>query len=61
LANGFSFVEINLREMEGAIYESGKKIRDFDVLAKGREGTWWETPTGNYRQQSKQSSIWLEI
>lgn len=61
-----SFVEIDLREMKGALYENGEQIKEFKVLARGREGTWWETPTGTYRvinkeylHFSKLAKVWM--
>lgn len=61
-----NFVEIDLRAMKGALYENGAKIKDFAVLAKGREGTWWETPPGSYRvinkeylHFSKLAKVWM--
>lgn len=66
IQNGERFVEIDLRAMRGALYESGEKVKDFTVLAKGREGTWWETPTGSYRvinkeylHFSKLAKVWM--
>ncbi len=54
IKDGERFVEIDLRAMRGALYENGEQVKDFAVLAKGREGTWWETPTGNYRVINKE-------
>lgn len=54
IKNGLSFVEINLRTMTGALYDSGQDVKDFKVLAKGREGSWWETPTGSYQVINKE-------
>lgn len=63
---GERFVEIDLRAMKGALYENGSQIKDFNVLARGREGTWWETPTGSYRvinkeylHFSKLAKVWM--
>ncbi len=64
--SGERFVELNLRTKQGALYEQGAKTREFKILAKGREGTWWETPTGSYRvinkeylHFSKLAKVWM--
>ena len=48
-----SFIEINLSSMKLMLFEKGKKIQEFPVLAKGRPGSWWETPAGVYRIETK--------
>lgn len=64
--SGERFVELNLRTMKGGLYEQGAQTREFKILAKGREGTWWETPTGSYRvinkeylHFSKLAKVWM--
>lgn len=43
-----SFIYVNLKEMKIFLYENGK-VRDvFDVKAKGRKGSYWETAPGFY-------------
>lgn len=48
-----SFIEIDLRTMQLSLYENGIPIKTVKVLTKGKEGSWWETPTGNYRVLGK--------
>jgi len=43
-----NFVEVDLRAMNIALYEEGVEIFTAPVLTKGKEGSWWETPTGKY-------------
>lgn len=56
-----SFIEVNLREMKLYLYEDGRLTKEFPVLTKGREGSWWETPTGNYAVLSKVANHFSSI
>ena len=44
-----SFIEANLRTMEVTLYEHGVASTTISILTKGKEKSWWETPTGNYK------------
>lgn len=48
LAEGGTFVEANLATMELHYYENGTSVFTAPIVAKGREGSWWETPAGLY-------------
>lgn len=48
-----SFIEADLAEMKLRLYESGEIVFEADILSKGREGSWWETPAGLYQVESK--------
>lgn len=56
-----SFVEVNLRTMRLALYENGTKIKEVEILTKGREGGWWETPSGNYKILGKEINHFSSI
>lgn len=43
-----NFVEVDLRAMKISLYKEGAQIFEAPVLTKGKEGSWWETPTGKY-------------
>ncbi len=43
-----SFIEVNLKTMTLSLFENGTFKKDFPVVSKGKEKSWWETPTGNY-------------
>ncbi len=43
-----SFVVADLRAMQLTIYDDGVATRTVPILTKGKEGSWWETPTGSY-------------
>jgi hypothetical protein len=47
------FVSANLTEMKLAIYDEGEKILEVPIKSKGREGSWWETPSGLYKAEGK--------
>ncbi len=48
-----SFVEANLSEMKLRVYENGAVVKEFPILTKGRIGSWWETPAGIYKADTK--------
>ncbi len=48
-----SFIEANLRTMEVTLYEHGVASTTLPILTKGKEKSWWETPTGNYKILSR--------
>jgi serine-type D-Ala-D-Ala endopeptidase (penicillin-binding protein 7) len=48
-----TFIEVDLTEMQLRYFEEGVLVKSFAILAKGEEGTWWETPAGLYAVESK--------
>ncbi len=54
LAQKVSFVEVNLASMILSVYSDGVKTLEVPIQTKGREGSWWETPSGVYAIQSKE-------
>ena len=52
--SGSDFIEANLSDMKLRVYEKGVFSKEFDILTKGKEGSWWETPAGLYKVQSKE-------
>ncbi|MDP3902175.1 MAG: L,D-transpeptidase family protein, partial [bacterium] len=50
------FIKADLSEMRLSLFEDGEKVKDFDILAKGREGSPWETPSGQYSILSKEEN-----
>ena len=48
-----SFIEADLQTMKLTLYESGEQKTVLEILTKGREKGWWETPTGNYKVLGK--------
>lgn len=49
-----SFVEANLTAMSLRVYRDGVLALEVPIKSKGREGSWWETPSGLYRAQAKE-------
>jgi len=55
------FVVIDLKEMELSLHEEGNLKENYNVLSKGKEGSWWETPTGLYHVLSKEVNHYSSI
>jgi serine-type D-Ala-D-Ala endopeptidase (penicillin-binding protein 7) len=53
IAEKSTFIEANLSKMELHYYVDGVEQLSFPILTKGREGSWWETPAGLYKVESK--------
>src|SRR3989338_8392849 len=49
-----SFIDANLSSMKLVVYVGGVLQIEVPVLAKGKVGSWWETPAGVYQIQSKE-------
>ncbi len=56
-----SFVEANLKTMKLTLYENGEALKEIDIASKGRKGSWWETPTGNYKALGKEVNHYSTI
>ena len=53
LGEGRSVVA-DLRSMQLSLYENTVPVQTFPILSMGREGTFWQTPTGSYVVQTKE-------
>jgi hypothetical protein len=51
---GVQFVEANLTTMQLSVYDQGVLVADVPIKSKGKEGSWWETPSGLYRAEGKE-------
>src|SRR3989338_2688821 len=49
-----SFIDANLSSMKLVVYVGGVLQIEVPVLAKGKVGSWWETPAGVYQIESKE-------
>ena len=49
-----TFIEVDLTSMTITYYENGHATATYPILSKGREGSWWETPAGLYKIESKE-------
>ena len=50
------FIEADLSTMKLTVYEGGRATLQVEILTKGREGSWWETPAGIYKIESKEKN-----
>ena len=53
VAAGATFIEADLDAMTLRLYVDGAVTFEAPILAKGREGSWWETPAGLYEVEAK--------
>ena len=49
-----SFIDANLSAMRLVVYLDGESKLEVPILAKGRPGSWWETPAGLYKIETKE-------
>jgi len=56
-----SFVSVDLSAMRVSVYKEGNVELEFPVKTKGREGSWWETPAGLYKINSKEANHFSEM
>lgn len=61
IQNKNNFIEANLRTMEITLYENGVADKVIKILTKGKERSWWETPTGNYKVLGKSVNAFSSI
>lgn len=48
------FIEANLSQMKMFFYQGGEKKLEAEIVGKGRQSSWWETPAGIYRVETKE-------
>lgn len=48
-----SFIKADLSAMRVYYYREGSVLFEAPILSKGKEGSWWETPAGLYKIESK--------
>jgi hypothetical protein len=56
IADKVNFILADLAEMKVYLYMKGKLVKTMDILTKGKEGSWWETPAGLYKIETKEKS-----
>ncbi len=56
IAEKKDFIESDLSKMELRVYLGGEVKKQVNILSKGREGSWWETPAGLYRVEGKEKN-----
>lgn len=50
------FLEADLSAMKIQVYKSGVLFLEVPIVTKGRPGSWWETPAGLYKVDSKEKA-----
>lgn len=53
IAGKVNFIEANLTAMNIHAYQDGQVLFTVPIKSKGKEGSWWETPSGLYRAEGK--------
>lgn len=48
------FIEADLTAMTLKVYLAGVVQKEAPILTKGKEGSWWQTPAGFYKVESKE-------
>lgn len=61
IQNKESFIEADLRAMRLTLYENGAAGKTMEILTKGKERSWWETPTGDYKVLGKSVNAFSSI
>lgn len=61
IQDSVSFVEADLSAMEVTLYDKGQASTTVSILTKGKERSWWETPTGNYTVLGKSVNAYSSI
>ena len=56
IEKNITFVEVNLSEMVARVYKNGTTTLEVKVKTKGKEGSWWETPAGLYKIETKEKT-----
>ena len=51
-----NFIEANLSTMDLKVWKNGEVVVDVPIKAKGRVGSWWETPAGLYKVETKEKT-----
>lgn len=51
-----SFITADLSKMELSVYKDGALALTIPIVAKGKVGSWWETPVGIYEIQSREEN-----
>lgn len=55
------FIEADLTKMVLRVHKAGEMNYEVPILTKGREGSWWETPAGLYKINSKTENHFSSI
>ena len=56
IAHKASFIDANLSSMQLILYQDGELKLSVPILTKGKPGSWWETPAGIYKIETKEEN-----
>lgn len=56
MSEGVAFIEADLSAMKIIFHEGSEVKFEADILSKGKEGSWWETPAGLYKVELKKEN-----
>lgn len=56
-----TFIEVDLTRMIAYVYKDGVSVLEVPVKTKGKAGSWWETPAGLYRIETKEKTHYSTI
>ncbi len=56
-----NFIFADLNAMEISLYQEGQVLKTYPIKAKGKEGSFFETPNGYYKIQSKEENHYSTI
>ena len=56
IAQKTSFIDANLTAMQLLVYKDGQLQLQVPIGAKGKVGSWWETPAGIYKIETKEKT-----
>ena len=56
-----AFIDANLSTMQLAVYKDGQLQLQVPIMAKGKVGSWWETPAGIYKIETKEKNHFSTI
>ncbi len=51
-----NFIEANLSMMQVTVYRNGEPTKTVPIISKGKPGSWWETPAGIYKIETKEKN-----
>ncbi len=56
ILNKTDFIEVNLTDMILKVWKEGEIREEVKVVAKGKDNSWWETPSGLYKIKNKETN-----
>lgn len=56
VASKTDFVEADLTNMALRVWKNGEVAKEVKIVAKGKDNSWWETPSGLYKIKNKETN-----